>query len=38
MARPERILEEETKIDVSEQLQYALDNIRSLKDLDKESS
>jgi thiamine biosynthesis protein ThiI len=38
MARPERILEEEMKIDVPEQLQYALDNIRSLKDLDKESS
>jgi thiamine biosynthesis protein ThiI len=38
MALPERILEEEAKIDVSEQLQYALDNIRSLKDLDKESS
>jgi thiamine biosynthesis protein ThiI len=38
MARPERILEEEMKIDVPEQLQYAMDNIRSLKDLDKESN
>ena len=38
MARPERILEEEMKIDVAEQLQFALDHIRSLKDLDKESS
>lgn len=38
MARPERIMEEEGKIDVAEQLQFALDNIRSLKDLDKESN
>ena len=38
MARPERILEEETKIDVPEQLSYALMNIKTLKDLDKESS